>query len=165
MLTRNFKSRRELLKMRENKESILGKLNKPISGGRTAAQAMRDSVVSYGKNVIGGAKIVGNVLKKVDLNPVSLQLKGLKKGAEWVGNQISKDMKGGEKKWKDLERKNEMERTGEYEYEGPTIETTSKKNPITGEIINPTKEDKAKYDAKYKTIRTGRGTSNGYMRR
>lgn len=40
--------------------------------------------------------------------------RGIKRGLEWAGGQIGKDIKGGEKKWKDLEEKNRKEKSGEY---------------------------------------------------
>ena len=55
--------------------------------------------MEYGKNVVGGAKIVGGAIKS------KLQK---------MGTGMENEMKAGEKKWKDLEEKNRKEKTGEY---------------------------------------------------
>ena len=54
---------------------------------------------------------------------------GIKKGLQWAGNQVAKDMIGGEKKWKDLEEKNKLEKSGEY---------ISEKKQILGKAIRKT---------------------------
>ena len=49
----------------------------------------KNSVVNYGKSVVGGAKIVGGAIKK-----------GVKKAVQWPGNQIEKELRMEEEKQK-----------------------------------------------------------------
>lgn len=108
------------------------------------------------KQYLDGMKNIKNkvldskVSQKVMIPVGNAVIKAASAPFKWAGKQIEKDIRGGEQKWKNLQRKNEMERTGQYE--GPSINTTSKKNKM-GEIINPTKSDVSKYNAKYQTIK------------
>ena len=62
-------------------------------------KALAEMAGSYGRNVVGGAKIVGGAVKK---------------GIQKMGTNMENEIKAGEKKWKDLEEKNRKEKTGEY---------------------------------------------------
>lgn len=76
---------------RENQRVIKQRIGKVVQG-----------VKNYGKNVAGGAKIVGGVIKK---------------GLQWPGKQIEKEMKMNKAKDDEYRRQGENMMNGREEYD------------------------------------------------